>query len=146
VPTLRAVLTDPLLADLPLSIDVKADAAWAPTLAVARELGVGQRLWLCATVDQLTSAADEGLGLVVSVRRERLDLASLGPAHAVNLRWDEWDRDLLARVRDTGREALAWGLRGGGEAERSMIALGVDGIYGDDVRAMVREAAAARQG
>jgi glycerophosphoryl diester phosphodiesterase len=142
VPTLRAVLTDPALCALPLSVDVKAPGAWGPTLAIARELGVGQRLWLCASVAELREVAEEGLGLVVSVRRERLDLDDLGPVQAVNLRWDQWDRELLARVHGTGREALAWGLRGGGEAERRMLTLGVDGIYGDDVGAMVRAAQA----
>jgi glycerophosphoryl diester phosphodiesterase len=138
VPSLRELLTDGVLCAVPVSVDLKDAAAVPAMLALARELDVGRRLWCCGTRSDLLAWADAGVGLVLSVPWDQVVLDDLGPAQAVNLHWTQWDLPTVARVRDAGRTALAWGLRGRRDEIRRTLALGVDGLYGDDVGALVR--------
>jgi glycerophosphoryl diester phosphodiesterase len=50
--------------------------------------------------------------------------------------WPQWeliDQPLVERVHDAGGRVIAWTVNSTADAER-LIALGVDGLCGDDVR------------
>jgi len=133
-----------------LSLDVKASAAAAPTIAVAREADALSRLWLCGPLDALAGwrRLDRAVRLVDSTRarhvREGLTdrartLRSLG-AQALNLPLRDWTPEAVARVQREGVLAFAWDAHTPAAVRRA-AALGVDAVYGDDVRALLAGAA-----
>ncbi|MCY4493608.1 MAG: glycerophosphodiester phosphodiesterase [Acidimicrobiaceae bacterium] len=137
--------------DLPLSLDLKDPAAFTPTVSTAREFGAQQRLWICHSDLELLSQwrrAAPDVRLVNSTATRRLphgperraaELSSAG-VDAVNLRQGEWTAGLVVLFHRFKVLAFAWDA----QHERqlaSLIDMGVDAVYSDDVERMVAVAA-----
>ena len=137
--------------DLPLSLDLKDPSAFAPTVSTAREFGAQQRLWICHSDLELLSQwrrAAPDVRLVNSTATKRLshgperraaELSSAG-IDAVNLRQGEWTAGLVALFHRFKVLAFAWDA----QYERqlaSLIDMGIDAVYSDDVERMVAVAA-----
>lgn len=153
VPTLAELLDSGAADGLELSLDVKDPAALDEVLAVAREAGVEDRLWLCHG-DEATLAGwrarSEVARLVHSTRLARMGgrpeqhaarLASSG-IDAVNLRESDWTGGHVAMYHRFGLLALAWDC----QFPRTLAAAldaGMDGVYSDHVDRMVEAIAAA---
>ena len=150
IPTL-AEFYDAVGADLPVSLDLKDPAAFAPTVSTARERGGLQRLWICHSDLEVLSQwrrADPDVRLVNSTATKRLphgperraaELSSAG-VDAVNLRQGEWTAGLVALFHRFEILAFAWDA----QYERrlaSLIDMGIDAVYSDDVERMVAVAA-----
>ena len=135
-------------ADFELSLDIKHEGALDPTLAAAREAGALERLWLCHPNWEVVASWKERAGparLVDSTRfkkiteglSERLDRLAGAGVSALNMPYPDWTAESVAECRDRGILALAWHAHTP-ELIRAMVDLGVDGIFSDDVEAMVR--------
>ncbi len=146
IPTVAALVAevDPVL---PLSLDIKDPAATVPTIRVAAAAGDTSRLWLCHTDHALLAAwrdLDPDVRLVHSTRLERIesslerhavDLAAAG-IDAVNLPESEWSGGLVALFHRLGLRCLGWNAQHRRQIDR-LLALGLDGIYGDHVDRLV---------
>jgi glycerophosphoryl diester phosphodiesterase len=55
---------------------------------------------------------------------------------ALNLHWSDWSAPLAQVFRAAGRKLLAWDTQDE-ESVRKMVALGVDGVFADDVTRMM---------
>lgn len=150
IPTL-VEFYDSVGTDLPVSLDLKDPAVFAPTVATAREFGAQQRLWICHSEVELLSQwrrAAPDVRLVNSTATKRLphglerraaELSSSG-IDAVNLRQGEWTAGLVALFHRFEVLAFAWDA----QYERqlaSLIDMGIDAVYSDDVERMVAVAA-----
>ena len=145
----------PTLADLyaaggdaiELSLDVKDPAAAPAVIAVAREAGAVERLWLCHSDWEVVAgwrALADDVRLVDSTRlrkmhegpeRRAAQLAAAG-IDAVNLHHTDWSRGLTTLFHRFERLAFAWDA----QHERvllAMFAIGVDAVYSDHVDRMV---------
>ena len=131
--------------DLPLSLDVKGPGAADASIAVARDAGAVARLWLCGDVSELAgwrkldpdvrlvdSTRRANLGETVSVRAGRV--AAVG-AQALNMKVKEWTRDDVDAAHAAGVLAFGWDAHTMAAVARAQ-ALGLDGVYGDSVRAL----------
>jgi glycerophosphoryl diester phosphodiesterase len=135
-------------ADFDLSLDIKHDGAVDPVLAAASRAGVVHRLWLCHPDWQVAASWKDRAGparLVDSTRRKKITegtaarltrLAGAG-VDALNMPYPDWSPELVAECREAGVLALAWHAHTP-ETIEAMVALGVDGVFSDDVEAMVR--------
>ncbi|MYA84437.1 MAG: glycerophosphodiester phosphodiesterase [Acidimicrobiaceae bacterium] len=133
--------------DLPLSVDVKDAAAFAGLIAVARDHGAADRLWVChhdVSVLQSWRAAAPEARLVHSTRLERLprgperhaaDLAEAG-IDAVNFRREDWNGGLTTLYHRFGRFALGWDAQQARQIAE-LVDAGIDGVYSDHVDRMV---------
>ncbi|MBK9178212.1 MAG: glycerophosphodiester phosphodiesterase [Acidimicrobiales bacterium] len=134
--------------DFELSLDVKDPAAAPVVVAVAMAAGSDApgRLWLCHhdwnVVASWRSLA-EGVRLVDSTRLSRIKegperraarLADLG-VDAVNLHHTDWSGGLTTLFHRFQRYALAWDLQHE-PVLRSVLRMGVDGVYSDHVDRM----------
>ncbi len=132
---------------IPLSLDVKDEAAIGATLEVARRHGAVGSLWLChddlEVLGSWVGLAD-GARLVHSTyvgfmpggcERHAADLRSAG-IHAVNLHHSEWNPGRIALYRRFRREVLAWDAQHG-RVLRQLLVWGVEGVYSDHVDRMV---------
>lgn len=150
IPTLSE-LYDSVGGDLPVSLDLKDPAAFAPAVAAARESGAQRRLWICHSDLELLSQwrrADPEVRLVNSTATRRLphglerraaELSSAG-VDAINLRGGEWTAGLVALCHRF--EVLAFGWDAQYERQlASLIDMGIDAVYSDDVQRMVAVAA-----
>ena len=150
IPTL-AEFYDSVGTELPLSLDLKDPEAFAPTVSTARESGALQRLWICHSDLELLAQwrrADRDVRLVNSTSTKRLphgperrgaELSSAG-VDAINLRQGEWSAGLVALFHRFEVRAFAWDA----QYERqlaSLIDMGIDAVYSDDVERMVAVAA-----
>ena len=137
--------------DLPVSLDLKDPAAFAPVAAIAQTYGTEQRLWIChSEVDLLSEwrRVAPNVRLVNSTAIQRLpsgperraaELSSAG-IDAVNLRQGEWTAGLVALFHRF--EVLAFGWDAQYERQlASLIDIGIDAVYSDDVERMVAVAA-----
>jgi len=133
--------------DFELSLDVKDPRAGPLALAVARDAGAEDRLWLCH--HDLTVLADwrplsSGVRLVESTRLNRIREgperraarhAELG-VDAVNLHHSDWTGGLTTLWHRFERFALGW------DAQQprvlaELLAMGIDGVFGDHVDRLV---------
>lgn len=130
-----------------LSLDIKDPAAMAPVLAVARNAGASERLWLChhdwrvmaawrsvAPEAHLVESSNlawmsEGLSARVSA------LAAAG-LEALNLHRSQWSPEAVHEVHAVGLLAFGWDAQSPGDLE-ALIDLGIDGLYSDHVDRMV---------
>jgi len=130
-----------------LSLDIKDPAALAPVLRAAGQAGATDRLWLCHPDWRLVATWRESAGPARLVDSTRLKKMSEGPARrvraladagidALNLPYPDWSPELVGLCRDAGVKALAWHAHTRPLLE-DMVALGVDGVFSDDVVAMV---------
>ena len=134
-------------ADLPLSVDVKDPDAFEGLVAVARDHGAAEQLWVCHHDADVLGAwrpdAPE-VRLVHSTRLDRLprgperhaaDLAEAG-IDAVNFHREDWNGGLTTLYHRFGRFALGW------DAQQvrhiaELVDAGVDALYSDHVDRMV---------
>ena len=129
--------------DFELSLDIKDDAAVTEVVAVAREFGAEDRLWLChpdwevvASWRELSAPAK----LVDSTRLSRLregperraaDLAQAG-IDAINLHHSDWSGGLIALFHRFELGALGWDAQFTRTIDELLDA-GIDGVYSDHV-------------
>jgi glycerophosphoryl diester phosphodiesterase len=139
----------PLLRDLyevcgtgfELSLDVKDPAAIAEVVAVARDAGAEDRLWVCHPDWELVATwrnLSPTVRLVDSTRLARIkegperraaDLARVG-IDAVNLHHRDWTGGLVTMFHRFDRYALGWDA----QHERTIDELldtGIDGVFSD---------------
>lgn len=133
--------------DFELSLDLKEPDLTAPIVAVAREAGALDRLWLCAReLPELEAArrADPDVRLVHSMgrraygdalERHASTLARAGVA-ALNLREAEWSLGLVTLTHRFSLKAFAWDAQEYRRI-RAVLEMGIDGIYGDHVDRLV---------
>jgi glycerophosphoryl diester phosphodiesterase len=146
VPRLADVYAE-LGTDYELSLDLKEPDIAAGLLAVVRDAGAMDRLWLCAR--QLTDLegarrADPDVRLVHSMGRRAYGdalerhasaLAKAGIA-ALNLRETEWSLGLVTLAHRFDLLAFAWDVQEYRRI-RAVLEMGVDAIYSDHVERMV---------
>jgi glycerophosphoryl diester phosphodiesterase len=131
-----------------LSLDVKDPAAAAAAVAAARAAGAEERLWLChwnwRTVAGFR-ALSPAVRLVDSTRAAHMRtppalrarrMAELG-LDAINLHAGDWRAEWIEIFHREGRLALAWDTQDDATAAR-LLAMGADGIFGDDVDCLLR--------
>lgn len=133
--------------DYQLSLDVKDAAAAGPAVAVARDAGADDGLWLChPDFEQVATWRDlsPAIKLVDSTRLRRIRegperraarLADAG-IDAVNMHATDWTGGLTTLFHRFRRLTLGWDA----QFERvvlSLLAIGIDGVYGDHVDRMV---------
>jgi glycerophosphoryl diester phosphodiesterase len=145
VPRLADVYEE-LGADFELSVDVKTPEAAEPLLAVARQYGAIDRLWLChPDVEFLTQLrAEHAVKLVHSTARRQVsaplerhahDLSSLG-IDVINLHHTEWTAGLVSLFHRFGVLAFAWDAQETRHL-RAVLRMQVDGVYCDRPDRMV---------
>ena len=134
-------------ADFELSLDLKEPGLAGKIVAIARDAGAGDRLWLCAPdLAELERArqADAEVRLVHSMGRRAYGdalerhasaLSRAGIA-ALNLREGEWSLGLVTLAHRFGLSAFAWDAQEYRRI-RAVLEMGVDGIYSDHVERMV---------
>lgn len=133
--------------DLPLSVDIKDVAAFTVLVAVARDHGAAERLWIChhdlEVLQGWRSAAPE-TRLVHSTRLDRLprgperhaaDLAAAG-VDAVNFHRSDWSGGLTTLYHRFDLHAFGW------DAQQirhivELVDAGIDAVYSDHVDRMV---------
>jgi glycerophosphoryl diester phosphodiesterase len=132
-----------------LALDVCDEHSVPAVLAAAARGGAGavSRLWLCSgSIDRLASWRDlKGEAHSVLSRdswranpvqlRELLERLAGADVAAVNLRARHCSAELARTCHAHGLRLFAWGVRSRSEA-RGAVAIGVDGLFGDDVRAL----------
>ena len=132
---------------LPLSVDVKDDAAFDGLVAVARAHGAAERLWVCHHEAEVLGgwrAAAPEVKLVHSTRLDRLPRGSerhgadvaAADIDAVNLRRDDWNGGLTTLYHRFGLLAFGW------DAQQTrhiaeLVDAGIDAVYSDHVDRMV---------
>lgn len=136
---------------VPLSLDMKDDTAFIPTVKIARAYRANEHLWVChQDLELLTEwhqvAPEVRLVNSTAIRRlpqgaERraAELSAIG-VDAINLHQGEWSAGLVALFHRFEILAFAWDA----QYERQLAALvdmGIDGVYSDDVERMVAVAA-----
>jgi glycerophosphoryl diester phosphodiesterase len=133
--------------DFELSLDLKEPDVAGPIVAVARDAGAFDRLWLCAReLPDLESArrVDPDVRLVHSMgrraygdalERHASTLAKAGVA-ALNLREAEWSLGLVTLAHRFDLRAFAWDAQEYRRI-RAVLKMGVDGIYSDHVDRLV---------
>jgi glycerophosphoryl diester phosphodiesterase len=144
-------LYDQLGSDYELSIDLKAPDIGQQVIELARERGDAHRLWLCsASTTRLRGLREEAIEvkLVHSQLRSRLShtierhAADLAAAriNAMNMHHSEWSRGLVELFHRFEVRAFAWDVQ---EVRhlRSMLGIGIDAVYCDDVDRMVASVA-----
>jgi glycerophosphoryl diester phosphodiesterase len=126
---------------VPVSIDVKDQAAFEPVLEVSRRHGAHAQLWLChGDLDVLRAwrAADPTVRLVHSTRLKRCEgglerhaarLAEYA-IDVINMPLDDWSGGNVALAHRFQRYAFAWNA----QLDRHIVALlgmGIDALYSD---------------
>jgi glycerophosphoryl diester phosphodiesterase len=130
-----------------LSLDVKDPEAAGAVVAVARQVGGSDKLWLCHP-DWRQAAAWRGLSAEVRlVNSTRLRHLKEGPERraalladagvdAVNLHHSDWTAGMTTLFHRFGRYSLSWDC----QHERvlaAMVGMGIDGVYSDHVDRMM---------
>ncbi|SVB77392.1 uncharacterized protein METZ01_LOCUS230246 [marine metagenome] len=153
IPTLAALLAE-VDASLAVSLDVKDSAAATPVIQLAAANGTTGRLWLCHPDHDVVASwrdLDPRVHLIHSTRVDRIgsslerhavELASAG-IDGVNLPEAEWSAGLVKLFRRFGLACLGWDAQHRRQIDR-LMALGLDGIYGDHVDRLVDGFAAAQ--
>ncbi|NCW49640.1 MAG: hypothetical protein EBV88_09260, partial [Actinobacteria bacterium] len=135
--------------EIPISLDLKDDAALEPLLAVIGDHRP-ERIWLChPSAETVTSLADRGLDLRV-VHSTRVDRMAGGPERwmarlashgvaAVNLRHDDWNGGLVTMAHRFGLLAFGWDLQHDHVLQSGLL-MGLDAVYSDRADLMVEVA------
>jgi glycerophosphoryl diester phosphodiesterase len=130
-----------------LSLDLKEPDLTAPIVAIARDAGALDRLWLCAReLPDLETArrVDPDVRLVHSMgrraygdalERHASTLVKAGVA-ALNLREAEWSLGLVTLAHRFSLKAFAWDAQEYRRI-RAVLEMGIDGIYSDHVDRLV---------
>jgi len=145
IPTL-AELYEVCGTELPLSLDVKDPAAFEPTVAVAREAGAAEQLWLChPSWEQVASwrRQAEEVTLVDSTRiarvkegpeRRAMHLRDAG-IECINMHESDWTGGLTTLFHRFGLECLGWDAQLPRQLD-ALLQLGIDGVFSDHVDRM----------
>lgn len=131
-----------------LSLDVKDPGALEPTYDTAVRAGAARRLWLCHPDWTLVATWRERVPAARLVDSTRAQLIPEGVAaraarladhgiDALNMPFPDWDAAGVAACHRAGVLALAWHAHKERHL-RAVLALGVDGVFSDDVEMMVR--------
>ena len=141
--------------DLHLSLDVKDDSAFGPTLQQVHTYGsdLPARVWLChpnAELLRAHRAEFPEIRLVNSVRlgsiregvERRCALLSATGIDALNMRIDDWNGGLVTLAHRFSCYAFGWNLQHDHEL-RAGLRMGLDGVFSDHVDRMVDAAAQA---
>ena len=139
--------------NLHLSLDVKDDRAFSPTLQHVHTHGsdLPVRVWLChPNIERLQAhrALFPEVRLVNSVRlgairegvERRCALLSHEGIDALNMRIDDWSGGLVTLAHRFSRYAFGWNLQHDHEL-RTGLRMGLDGVFSDHVDRMVDAAA-----
>ncbi len=134
--------------DLPVSVDVKDEAAFVGLIAVARKHSAAEQLWVChhdSGVLQAWRSATPEVRLVHSTRLGRLgtpsperhaaDLAEAG-IDAVNFHRDDWNGGLTTLYHRFDRFAFGWDAQQARHIAE-LVDAGIDAVYSDHVDRMV---------
>lgn len=142
-----ADLYETLGTDFELSIDVKARAAEAPIVEVARRFGAAERLWLCTPeLDRAVEiAAEPDVHAVHSTLKGFIEApierhAALLGEHgvgAMNMHRTEWTAGLVSLFHRFDVRAFAWDVQEERHI-RAMLRIDVDALYCDRPDRMVR--------
>jgi glycerophosphoryl diester phosphodiesterase len=134
--------------DFELSLDVKDPAAAEPTIELARDHDVVDRLWLCSPDDRFLAelrSTHPDVRLVHSVRVSRIrvplerhaaDLTAAG-IDAINLHQSEWTGGLVALFHRFGRLAFGWDAQESRQLD-TLLRMKIDAVYSDHVDRMVQ--------
>ena len=147
-----AELYDACGTDVPLSLDVKDPGAFAATVAVAREAGAAEQLWLCHPDWQVVASWRGEAEEVVLVDSTRIARLKEGPERramqlrdagiqCINMHESDWTGGLTTLFHRFGLECLGWDA----QLQRHLDALlqmGIDAVYSDHVDRMVDALAA----
>lgn len=128
--------------EVPVSLDVKDDAAFEATVATARQFGAEEQLWLCHhDLEVLTGWRHRTAArLVDSTRLQRIKegperraarLQELG-IDAVNLRQTDWTGGLVTLFHRFDRFAFGWDAQQPREIAE-LVDIGIDGVFSDHV-------------
>ena len=132
---------------LPLSVDVKDEAAFEGLLAAARAHRAAERLWVCHHRAEVLSewrAVAPEVKLVHSTRLGRLprgperhaaDLAAAG-IDVVNLHREDWNGGLTTLYHRFGVLAFGWDAQQAHHIAE-LVDAGIDAVYSDHVDRMV---------
>lgn len=147
IPTL-AELYEACGVEVPLSLDVKDEAAAPVAIAVAREAGAPlDKLWLCHPDWQVVATwreLSDDVRLVDSTRMRRIKegaerraatLADVG-IDAVNLHHSDWSGGMTTLFHRFERYCFGWDA----QHERvldGLLRMGIDAVYSDHVDRMV---------
>ena len=146
MPTLAALLAE-VGPGLAISLDLKDSAAATPVIQLTAVDETTERLWLCHPDHEVVASwrdLDPRVHLVHSTRVDRIssslerhamDLASAG-IDGVNLPEAEWSAGLVKLFRRFDLACLGWDAQHRRQIDR-LLALGLDGIYGDHVDRLV---------
>ncbi len=140
IPTLEDFYRD-VGVDLPLSLDVKDETAAPALVALARDAGAEEQLWLChPDIEVLVGwrGLSEGVRLVDSTRLKRI---SEGPERraarlrrdgidALNMHHSDWSGGLIALFHRFDRYALGWDAQFPRILDELFDA-GIDGLFSD---------------
>jgi glycerophosphoryl diester phosphodiesterase len=148
VPTLEDLYAE-CGTDFELSLDVKDPSAAKPVVDVARAAGGGapDRLWLCHPDWELLAGWREDLADVRLVDSTKLAVMRRGPERraaqlssagidAVNMHYADWTGGLTTLFHRFGRLAFGWDAQHE-RILRSLVRMGIDGVYSDHVDRMV---------
>jgi glycerophosphoryl diester phosphodiesterase len=133
--------------DFELSLDLKEPDAAGQILAVVRDAGALDRLWLCveAMPDlEAVRRADPDVRLVHTMGRRaygdalerHANALAQGGVAALNLRETEWSLGLVTLAHRFGLLAFAWDVQEYRRV-RAVLEMKVDAIYSDNVERMV---------
>lgn len=146
IPTLRE-LYEACGTQVPLSLDVKEDAAALPTLRVAREVGALEQLWLChwnwkallrwrdeaGGARLVDSTSTHVMSTPADARAARMQKLGI---HAINMHHTQWHEATVDVFHARGRLVLGWDAQDDASLER-LVRLGVDGLFSDHVPRMM---------
>lgn len=132
---------------LPLSLDVKDEAAFDVVVATAINAGAEQSLWLCHPNWELVAKWRphcDGVNLVDSTRIKKVTEGAELRAHrlagagigTINMHHTDWSAGLVTMFHRFGVECFAWDLQQPA-ALAATLSMGVDGVYSDHVDRMV---------
>lgn len=148
IPTLGE-LYDAVGTDVPLSLDVKDDAAIDATVAAARNAGGAaiEHLWLCTPRWEAAASWKQrwpDVKVVDSTRVRRMKegaerrastLADAG-VDAVNLHWSDWNGGMVTLFHRFAIVAFGWDCQHRRQLDL-LLDMGIDGVYSDHVDRMV---------
>lgn len=146
VPTLKALYAE-VGNDCEIALDIKDPHAIAEVIAVARDAGAEDRLWVFHPDGELVATwrpLSDGVHLVESTRlraiREGLERRLAARRHAgldaLTLHQSDWTGGLVTLVHRFGLLAFGWDA----QFERTLTELfdcGIDGVFSDHVDVMV---------
>ena len=150
LPTLGALLAE-LPADTHLSLDVKAVDAFAEVARQVASAGATGRTWLChpdlavleswreADPDSLLVHSSSPAVLATGLERHAARLRA-GGVDCLNLRESHWKGGDVVLLHRFGRRAFGWDAHHP-RTIRRLLAMGIDGVFGDHVDRMIATAA-----